>query len=167
VFERAAALQAAGLAPRALIPVQASKDPGVPNPVSTGIAEVMARQARLRDWEALPVREVEPITLTAAAQLRDHLAGNGVRSVLVLTPALRSRRSILAYRAVLEPAGIQVRCGAVHGLTTPATWPRTWHGIQVVVEQQLKLQYYRFYVLPVLARDIRAAHTSGPAPAAT
>src|SRR5262245_32085917 len=72
-FERAAALQAAGFAPRALVPVQASSNPAVPNPVSKGIAEVMARQARLGAWEALPIGEVEPITLNAAGQLRQHL----------------------------------------------------------------------------------------------
>src|SRR5262245_13827563 len=55
VFERAAARQAAGLAPKALVPVEESQDPRATNPVSKGIAEVMARQARLRDWEALPV----------------------------------------------------------------------------------------------------------------
>jgi len=28
------------------------------------------------------------------------------------------------------------------------TWTREWHGIQSVVEEWLKLQYYRLYVLP-------------------
>ena len=28
------------------------------------------------------------------------------------------------------------------------TWTESWHGIQEVVEQWLKLQYYRLYVLP-------------------
>jgi hypothetical protein len=27
-------------------------------------------------------------------------------------------------------------------------WTQTWHGIQDVVEQWLKLQYYRLWVLP-------------------
>jgi hypothetical protein len=160
VFERAAALQAAGLAPRALVPVQGSS-PGVPNPVSKGIAEVMARQARLRDWEALPIREVEPITLNAAAQLRDHLAKERVRSMMVVTGGFRSRRSILAYRAVFGPAGIQVHCVPVLGLKTPESWTETWHGVQAVVGEQVKLQYYRFYVLPVLARVGHAARTVG------
>src|SRR5215471_13119763 len=51
VFERAAELERAGLAPRALVPVQISNDTGSANPVSKGIAELMARQARLRTWE--------------------------------------------------------------------------------------------------------------------
>src|SRR5712691_1453214 len=51
VFERAAELQKTGLAPRALVPVQASRDPAIANPVSEGIADVMGRQARLAAWE--------------------------------------------------------------------------------------------------------------------
>ena len=152
VFERAAALQAAGFAPKALVPVQESRESGVPNPVSKGIAEVMARQARLRDWEALPIREVEPITLNAATQLRDHLVRASVRSVIIVTGGFRSRRSTLAYQTVLGPVGIQVRCAPVFGLRKPETWIETWHGVQGVVEEQVKLHYYRFYVLPVLAR---------------
>src|SRR5947209_11579268 len=74
VFERAAALQKAGLAPRALVPVQASPEPEVPNPVSQGIAEVMARQARMGLWATIPIREREPISLNTASQIRDHLA---------------------------------------------------------------------------------------------
>jgi hypothetical protein len=150
VFERAAALQAAGLAPKALVPVQAL-DTGGPNLVSKGIAEVMARYARLGVWEALPIREVEPITLNAAAQLRDHLIRERVGSVILVTPGFRSRRSALAYRAVLGPAGIQVHCVPVFGLKTPESWNKTWHGVQEVAEGFVKLQYYRFYVLPFRA----------------
>jgi len=28
------------------------------------------------------------------------------------------------------------------------SWTDSWHGIQNVAEQWVKLQYYRFYVLP-------------------
>ena len=122
----------------------------------------MARQARLGAWEVLPIREVEPITLNAAAQLRDHLVGERVRSLIVVTQGFRSRRSTLAYRAVLGPAGIQVRCVPVFGLKTPESWTETWHGVQGVSRGAfVKLQYYRFYVLPVLARGGHAARAVG------
>jgi hypothetical protein len=164
VFERAAALQASGLAPRALVPVPASPDPEVPNSVSKGIAEVMARQARLRDWEVLPIREVEPITLNAAGQLRDYLIGKRIGSLLVVTAGFRSRRSILTYQAVLGPAGIRVHCVPVFGLKTPETWIQTWHGVQEISESFVKLQYYRFYVLPMLARGGHATRAFGSGP---
>src|SRR5512132_4085773 len=41
LFERAAALETAGVAPRILVPVEASRDPEVANPVSKGVIEVM------------------------------------------------------------------------------------------------------------------------------
>src|SRR5437660_2083230 len=57
LFERAAALERAGLAPTTLVHVEASTDPEVPNPVSRGIAELLARQARLANWRLIPIRE--------------------------------------------------------------------------------------------------------------
>jgi hypothetical protein len=161
VFERAAALQAAGLAPRTLVPVKASRSAGKPNHVSQGIAEVMALQARLGTWEVLPIRETEPITLNAATQLRDHLVAQGARSLILVTGGFRSRRSALAYGSVLGPAGIRVHCVPVFGPKTPATWTETWHGVQEVLEQQVKLQYYRFYVLPMLVRGRHVSRSQG------
>jgi len=153
LFERAAALEKAKLAPRTLVPVVASRDPKVANPVSMGVAELMARHARLEDWEAILISETEPITLNAAAQIRDHLAGDHIKSLVVVTSGFRSRRSSLVYRAVLGDLGTQVHCAPVFGPTTPERWAETWHGIQQVVEEFLKLQYYRFYVLPFISRS--------------
>jgi hypothetical protein len=148
VFERAAALQKAGLAPKVLVPVEVSRDPGDPNPVSKGIAEVMARQARIGVWEIVPLREAEPISLNATAQIRDYLNREHVSSIIIVTPGFRSRRSSLVYGAVLNNSGTRVYCVPVFGSHTLGNWAHTWHGMQVVTEEFLKLQYYRFYVLP-------------------
>lgn len=150
VFERAAAIKKAGYASRTLVPVEASRDPDAANPVSKGVAEVMARQARLIDWEIVLVRETEPISLNAAAQIQKHLAGDHIKSLIVVTPGFRSRRSSLVYRAVLGD-GTQIHCVPVFGRTTPDRWTDTWHGFQQVAEEFVKLQYYRFYVLPFLS----------------
>lgn len=155
LFERAAALERAGIAPRTLVPVEAARDAEVANPVSRGVAELMARQARLEVWEIILTRESEPISLTAAAQIRDHLAGDHIKSLTVVTPGFRSRRSSLVYRAVLGDVGTQVHCAPVFGRTTPERWTETWHGIQQVAEEFLKLQYYRFYVVPFISRSNR------------
>src|SRR5262249_47904429 len=105
VFERAAALERAGVALRALVHVQASSDPAVPNLVSKEFAEVMARVARLDNWRMIPIQETEPISLNAAAQIRDHLTGEHVDSLTLVTTGFRSRRSFLVYRAVFGPVG--------------------------------------------------------------
>lgn len=151
LFERAATLEKAKLAPTTLIPVEASPDVNVANPVSNGIAAVMARQARLSAWRTIPIVHTEPISLNAALQIRDRLVGEGIKSVIVVAPGFRSHRSSLVYRATLGAAGVKVRCVPVFGRTSPESWTRTWHGVQDVVEEFLKLQYYRFYVLPFLA----------------
>jgi hypothetical protein len=163
LFERAAALQKAGLAGRALIPVQRSRDPEVANLVSQGIAELMARHARLSGWDIIPIGEAEPISLNAASQIRNHLAREHVKSLIVVTPAFRSRRSSLVYRATLADLGTRVYCSPVFGRTTPQGWVETWHGIQEVTEQFLKLQYYRVYVLPFLFRNGRGHPSSSAA----
>lgn len=147
VFERAAALHKAGLAASVLVPTDASRDSENADLVSQGITELMIRTAQLQNPELLPIQISEPISLNAASQIRDFLTTEHLRSVIIVTDGFRSKRSSLIYHAVLGPAGIKVGCVPVFGQTTPQNWTKTWHGIQDVTEQFLKLQYYRFYVL--------------------
>src|SRR5262245_27549141 len=57
LFERAAALYNAGLAARVLVHTEVSPDPARPSLVSQGMAEVMARIARLQAMEFIPIQE--------------------------------------------------------------------------------------------------------------
>ena len=148
LFERAAALQRGGLSARVLVPTPtAAGDSRETNLVSTGIVELMAGLARVQNLEMVPIEEIEPYSLNAARQIRDYLVREHVRSVLVVSPAFRSKRSALVYRAVLGPAGIQAHCLAIFGQHTPENWTASWHGIQAVTEQFIKLQFYRFHVV--------------------
>jgi hypothetical protein len=152
-FERAAALRKAGVASRVLVPVQADiRNPAAPNMVSEGIVGVMTRVAWLQDFEMLPLTEVEPITLNAAYQIRDYVKKHHIRSMTITVSAFRSQRTMLIYDAVMRQAGVTVRCVPILGEPTVVNWAQSWHGIQGVSEQFLKLQYYRFYVLPFVAR---------------
>jgi hypothetical protein len=54
----------------------------------------------------------------------------------------------LISEAILGEAGVAVSCVPVFGTTTPENGTRTWHGIQEVALQFLKLHYYRISVLP-------------------
>jgi hypothetical protein len=159
VFEAAANLQQAGLSARVLVPTAASRrDPLATNVLDRGIAELMARLARVQNPEIIPIREdIEPISLNSAYDIRDFLIKEHLRSVIVVAPAFRSRRSSLIYRAVLTPAGIQVYCMPVFSEHTPENWTATWHGIQDVTLQFMKLQFYRFNVLPLA----RMSHVAG------
>ena len=55
------------------------------------------------------------------------------------------------FKRVLGESGITVACVPVLRHTAPYSWAKTWHGIQGVTEQFIKLQSYRFYVLPFVA----------------
>jgi hypothetical protein len=149
-FERAAELLKKGVAARVVIPTKMGGDAAGFDLISEEIVRLMARVAQLPPVEMIPIRETEPISLNAAYQIRDFLQHQHVRSVLVVAPALRSKRSSLVYEAVLGQVGIATRCAPVLGAETVASWTASWHGIQQVAEQYAKLQYYRYYVLPHL-----------------
>jgi hypothetical protein len=149
LFERARNLRNAALASRVLVPVAMDAATGLPNPVALGVAEVLARLSRVGAVDIVPIRQVEPITLNAARDIGGFVARAGVKSVIVVTPLFRSRRSALIYSATLGESGVRLHCEP--GSTSAGEkWTDTWHGIQNVVEQWIKLQYYRFYVLPRL-----------------
>lgn len=149
LFERAAALREAGWSARVLVPVQAAGPPAEgPNPVASGIAALMSRLARMGSLDIIPIQNVEPYTLNAAYQIRDILTREHLGSILLVVPGFRSRRSALTYEAVLASAGVRVHCVPVFGERTPENWAATWHGIQAIAEQLIKLQFYRLYVLP-------------------
>jgi hypothetical protein len=153
LFETAALLKREGFSDKVLIPAFIFRDPDKPGAVSAGIVEVMTRIARLADAEILPVHLEEPITLTVVRQVADVLEQRGVRSIIVVSPAFRSRRTFEVYRAVLEPRGIAVTCVASRSSRTPGNWWKTTHGVQSVFLEFFKLQYYRLFVLPRFKRE--------------
>ena len=155
VFERASELKRKRPTARVLVPVQAAPDTGEPDLVFGQIAELMGRTARIGELTMIPVREAEPISLNTAYRVRDFLRKEGIRSVALVAPAFRSRRSAMIYGMVLAPAGISMRCVPVFGEQTPESWLDTWHGVEQILEQYVKLEYYRLFILP------RARATSG------
>ena len=154
LFERAEALYRGGYARRVFVPTEASSD-STPSVVGTGFIEVMSRVARLPAPDIIPIQEIEPIELNAAIQVRQRLLADHIRSVMLVTPGLRSRRSSLVYQAVVAPAGIRVVCMPVFGKTTPDSWSHTWHGIQEVFEQSGKLQYLQVLRPAFLSSPLR------------
>lgn len=148
VFERAAELRRRGLAARVLIPIWTDPAGGQPNDVALGTADLMARISRLGPFEVVPIKELEPISLNVARTLRRYLLRQQIRSIVVVAPYFRSRRSALVYGAVLGPAGVRVRCQPAKAPYDSLTWPRTWHGTEDVALQWGKLRYYQLYVLP-------------------
>jgi hypothetical protein len=147
-FERATQLRRDGFASRVLVPSPGDPDTSETKGVELATAEMMARLAHLGAFDIVPIREVEPISLNAARDVLRFIRRQHIRSVIVVSPLFRSRRSALVYGATLGRAGITIRCEPVEGTKTVDSWTQSWHGVQDVVEQWLKLQYYRLYVLP-------------------
>jgi hypothetical protein len=147
VFVRAAALKEAGVAPRVLVPSLFTVMPSGELESSIRVTRLVAETAKLDTFDLIPVREMEPITKNAAKQIRDFLKKENIKSVVFVTPGFRSRRSQIVYGAELEAYGIRVGCSPVFGNVDPENWTATWHGMQQVIEQFLKLLYYRFYVM--------------------
>jgi hypothetical protein len=148
-FERARQLRTAGYADTVLVPIPhdiGKPDPGVVESTTTAM---LAGLARLGDFNVVPIREVEPISLNAARDILRFLKERKIHSVIVVSPLFRSKRSELVYQAILGNAGITVRCEPVRGPRRPSSWMQSGHGVQDVVEQFVKLQYYRFFVLPL------------------
>ncbi len=141
VFKRAAALRRAGIASRIFAPSTNASG------LSRQITQLMAQTAGLDHFEIIPFSEAEPISLNAANQVRDFLSKENIKSVVVIAPGFRSRRSMMVYSTALGQAGIRVGCVPIMESAPTQTWPSTWHGVQEVAEQFIKLQYYRFYVL--------------------
>jgi len=147
-YERAAQLRREGLAARVLVQTMTEPDGQEPSEVTLGRLEVMARIARVGAIEIIPTRPREPITLNAVRDMQHFLERERIRSLIVVMPILRSERSALVYAATLGRSGITVWCEPVQGSVDANNWTRSWHGIQDVLEQWVKLQYYRLYVLP-------------------
>jgi hypothetical protein len=148
VFERAGQLRRAGLGARVLLPIEIDSRTSKPDAVALGLAEVMAKAARLGPMEVVPIRVVEPVSLNAGYDVLRFIEPQHIHSIIVVSPLFRSRRSALVYGAILGRAGTLVRCEPVPGISEANSWTRSWHGMQTVSEQWLKLQYYRWYVLP-------------------
>jgi hypothetical protein len=147
LFARARLFQEAGLSSTVIAPVNVFADGSV-STVSEAMVDVLAGLAQVKHVRTVPVGGVEPFSLNAAFHIKRFVEENGIKSVMVVSPAFRSERSMMIYRAVLEPAGVSAHCAPVFGRRTQDNWTETWHGIQDVALQFVKLQYYRWYVLP-------------------
>ena len=71
-----------------------------------------------------------------------------IRSVIVVTPLFRSRRSALVYAATLGRAGVTLHYQPVQGWREQTRGRGAGTAYREIMLQWLKLQYYRLFVLP-------------------
>jgi uncharacterized SAM-binding protein YcdF (DUF218 family) len=91
---------------------------------------------------------LEPVSNTydEALLVRSHVEKQQIRSILVVTSAYHSRRSLWTYRRVLGYNGVRIGLESARvGWQTPSPW--TWwlgfRGWQIVPTEYFKLIYYR------------------------
>jgi hypothetical protein len=149
LFRRGAELERSGVATRVVVPVTSPAQPDAAR-AAQEVASAFARVAGLSRWEMVAVREQEPISLHTARRVRDFLVAEHIPEVTLVSSRYRSRRSEIIYRTVLSERGIRMTCMPLWEVADPAEWAHTWHGIENAVSQFFKLQYYRFWVMPVL-----------------
>lgn len=147
LFKKAAQLKLDGLGKLIIVPVQADLNSDLPEHISLKVAEVLCQEAGMVAPQIVTVKYKEPISLNVARQLAHVLQTNKVQSVLIITSGFRSRRTYLVYHSVLAPLGIRVSCLPVFDYSSPSNWTKSWHSMQEVFLQFLKLQYYRWVVL--------------------
>lgn len=146
LFEKARILMEDGGGKAVLIPTEIH-DENEPSPITRDIANALISNSRLENSVLVPVEHREPITLHVARRIALKLQEEEARSVTIVSPTFRSRRSYLVYRSVLDPLGIEVQC--VHPIEPkgPDNWWTSLHGIQDVTLEATKLVYYRLLVL--------------------
>jgi len=148
LFKWAGALERRGFGDRVIIPVKYSKrDESKPNEADKAVAEALCGVADIKAPLFLPVIEKEPISYHVARQVGEKLEKDRIRSVIIVSSALRSKRDFLIFKKVLAEKGITVTCAPVLGEKTPANWMNSWHGVQDVFLQTGKLWYYRLKLL--------------------
>ena len=146
-LSHAAALQREGYAGRTIVVRLIPRENEFMSPEAMEqIWELYCQSVGLRNTEVAAVKQVEPITLNMARQVGQLLKGQQIKSVRLVSPVFHSKRSLLSYREILEPLGIRVRCTPVSGAIDRYYWWKTNHDIVMVIEEFLKLQYYRIFV---------------------
>ncbi len=90
-----------------------------------------------------------PITLTEAKMVLEGLAGEGVRSAILLSSAFHMRRSFLVYRFIAVPLRIKIIPSPYF---TDYPLDRWWNhdlGFRDYVSEFSKLAYYKLRYLPL------------------
>jgi len=151
LFDAARGLQVRGQATTVLVPMLRPPSDDEPVAVTRGIIDLMCTTAGIERCQVFETHAREPISLNLARHVADELDARDIRSVRLVTPGFRSKRSLEVYASVFGPRGIVVHCHPVFGAQDTSNWLDSAHGIQDVVLQFLKLWYYRILVLPSAA----------------
>ena len=118
-----------------------------PYGLNGGYTDLVSRKLRdkgLKDSDfkivETPIRN--PVTLTEARVVMDHLSREKVKSAILVSPGFHTRRSCLAYRFAGTPFQIEVFPDACFTEYEPDQWWKDYAGIRDFATETGKLAYY-------------------------
>lgn len=97
--------------------------------------------------DTIPIEVIDPVTLNTARQVAVFCQARAIRSLILVEPLFHSRRSALTYAHFLAPLGIHSISQPVESGLLVTNWWRTKDGWLSVIEESVKLAYYRVFVL--------------------
>ncbi|HEY0003485.1 MAG TPA: YdcF family protein [Pyrinomonadaceae bacterium] len=116
------------------------------NPLFIERAAMELRRAGVPENAIEELRQPIGSTHEEALLVRDYATAHGLRSILIVTSAYHSRRSLWTYRHIFEGSGIRLGLAAVapgQQNPPPATWWLHLRGWKSVAGEYIKLVYYR------------------------
>jgi uncharacterized SAM-binding protein YcdF (DUF218 family) len=153
-MRQAAQLEHGGYAPKVLftryVPTDRLERAGLQVPRDfDAVIRVYAEDAGLplATVETIPIEVQDPVTLNTARQVAAYCQARGIRSLILVEALFHSRRSALTYARFLTPLGIRLMSQPIESGLQVSNWWRTKDGWLSVVEESVKLAYYRAFVL--------------------
>ena len=140
--QHAAILYQRGLAPRVLVSNEPVRTHGFDS-TWLGLRQLGLIQLDLPDEAIVPIEAVSGSTHEEALYSRDIMLQQGWRTAIVVTDPFHTRRALLTFQAVFNPAGLTVRAAPAEGskYQTDGWWRDPDRGIRVI-QEYIKLPYY-------------------------
>jgi len=137
-----ATLYQQGLAPRVIVSNEPVRTHGLDSTwwelKQRGISSIA-----VPDDSIMPITEVSGSTFEEAQHSRDIMRREGWHSAILVTDPFHTRRALLTFRSVFEPAGLTVIPAPAEGskYQTDGWWHDPDRGIRVI-QEYIKLPYY-------------------------
>lgn len=98
-------------------------------------------------YKKIPIEPKDPVTLNLANQVSEFLKSKNYKRLIVISEAIHSQRTRLAFKKVFKSSGIEVATIPVESGSTKYNWWKTDIGLSSVFSELIKLIYYLLFVL--------------------
>jgi len=140
--QHAALLYQRGLAPRVMVSNEPIRTHGFDS-TWLELRQLGLIKLDIPDDAIVPIEEVSGSTHEEALHSRDIMQQRGWHSAIVVTDPFHTRRALLTFQSVFNPAGLTVRPAPAEGskYQTDGWWHDADRGIRVI-QEYIKLPYY-------------------------